>query len=219
MAKEKGVGSKLKAVIKRHREEVRRSERLAANSPEAQQAQAKREKAKARREAREAEQLETERKQHVAARSAALALILSRFSDDLPALVALATDAGSRSVFSYMAERELLTLLQQKMRPVEEEAVIAVNEPGLSDVETVNLLAMSEADSPASSTSTNTADEERGAGTIPDEPAVTELAPTVPNATPQLSAGKFGDLSSVVSTFPAARREQRLKFGQSRGRA
>lgn len=217
------VAVELRSAIKDQRDSEKKAKerraRLAAKSAEARQAQAQREKAKARREAREAEERRVEQERQATACSTALALIQARFGDDLPALIALAAEAGSGSVFSFAAERELQTLAQVKTTLVEDEAGIVADEPEVADVETVPSSCMSEVGPPASSIPMNTADEEHAAGPGRQEAVAADMPLLVPNASPRAGTGKFADLASVVRQVEAARREKRPKFKQQNGQA
>ena len=132
IAKEKGVGTKLKEAIKYHREEMKRAEKCSAAAPEPLAGKGICETVEARSEVRETGKIPIDSKRQAVARTAALALISARVADDLPALIAFAVEAGPGSIFGLSAENELQSLarmqadrsgLQEKTVHAEDETV------------------------------------------------------------------------------------------------
>lgn len=210
------VGVELRSAIKDHRDaEKKAKERkahLAATSPKTLMAQTQRERVRALREAREAEEHHIELERQATARSAALALIQTRFGDELPVLIALVAKGGTGSVFSIAAERELQLRLDEMTAVVEEGAGVVRDEPEVADVETVPASATSKGGPPASSMPRNSVDEEHAAAQFPHAPASAEISLPKSNAIPQIANGEFGNLADVVSNFPTVGRDRKLKI-------
>lgn len=192
------VGPELRRAINKHREET-------THKKQAGEASVKDERGDQGRQA--------------TARSAALALILTQFGDNLPALNALVAEAGSGNLFQLDGEREFQAMVQEITTPLEERTGIAADEVEAADVETINASADSEVEPPASSKPMITADEDYAAGPIRDERTLADMPSPVSNASPQAGTETFGDLTTIVPTFPGLQREQRSEFKWSRGKA
>ncbi|WP_187278865.1 DUF3102 domain-containing protein [Methylobacterium sp. WL12] len=223
------VGTELRIAIKGYRDAVKkvqeRESRLAAKSPEAQKAQVQREQAKARRETRAAEQRQTEREQHqieqerqATARSAALALIMACFGDDLPSLVALIAEAGPGSVFSYIAEREWHALVQGEATSVQEGAGTVVDELKFADVGTVKTFVARKHETHPWSMPPSTIDDKEAIGPLHDEPVSNDKLPSLPRATPLAGAEKLSDFLPTKSAFPIRPLGSRAECMHSRSR-
>ncbi|WP_227439028.1 DUF3102 domain-containing protein [Methylobacterium sp. W2] len=122
------VRRELQAVIKKHRETVKRAKALAKRGPEATAKLEKREAAKARRDAREDEQQCVEREQREKARGAALDLLVACMGTNLHKLIELADEAGSAELFAYQALKGLKEHAQMNGAPAAASTEVAVTD-------------------------------------------------------------------------------------------
>lgn len=122
------VRRELQALIKKHRETVKRAKALAKRGPEATAKLEKREAAKAKRDAREDEQQCVEREQREKARGAALELLVACMGSNLHKLIELADEAGSTELFAYQALKGLKEHAQMNGAPAGASTEVSVTD-------------------------------------------------------------------------------------------
>ncbi len=200
------------AAIEQHRRELKdakkRDARGSANAPEEQKAGAKCEVVGAHKLTREVKEPRPEQEDRASAQSAALNLIVARLGDDLPQLLALVAQAGGK-IFSAYAESEL----QARVREMAAGLVCVevgglVSEPDVTDAEIVTAPSDSISHAPPGSAPVPALIAQNPIGSMPAEPVIADVPPPATSVIRKHDSGKYGDLASLVSMFPTARRKK-----------